>query len=159
MFLDIDEMKSVLNDFQMYEIADGDAQILFDGIMAGVSEVKSYFTASNQKQWSDGRPRYDIDAIFRATGSDRDAWVLGMCKTVAAYNICERCNLDLIYQHVKERYERVIDTLNKIAGLGEYKDSPTLTPDLPTLMPDPTDGSNNTPQPFRYGSQPRFNHE
>lgn len=157
MFLEIDEMKSVLYEYQMDEIAEGDEQIIDDGILAGVSEVKSYFTASNQRQWQDGRPIYDVKTIFGVTGSDRDAWVLRMCKTVAAYNICELSNLDVIYQHVKDRYDNVIKTLEKIAGLGEYKDSPTLTPDLPTIQPDP-DGS-NVKKVFRYGSAPKFNHE
>lgn len=157
MFLEIDEMKSVLYQYQMDEIAEGDEQIIDDGIRAGVAEVQSYFTASNQRQWQDGRPIYDINAIFGAAGSDRNAWVLRMCKTVAAWNICELSNLDIIYQHVKERYENVIKTLEKIAGLGEFKDSPTLTPDLPTIQPDP-DGS-NVKQIFRYGSAKKFNHE
>lgn len=157
MFLEIDEMKSVLYEYQMNEIAESDEDIIVDGILAGVSEVKSYFTASNQRQWDDGRPKYDVNAIFGATGKDRDAWVLRMCKTVAAWNICELSNIDIIYQHVKERYDKTIDTLEKIAGLGQYKDSPTLTPDLPTIEPDP-DGS-NVKKVFRYGSATKFNHE
>lgn len=157
MFLTIDELKSVLYAYQLDEIAEGDEQIIIDGILAAVSEVKSYFTASNQKQWNDGRPRYDVEKIFGARGGDRDTWVLRMCKTVAAWYICELSNVDIIYTHVKERYERVINTLEKIAGLGEYKDSPTLTPDLPTIEPDPN--ASNTKKPFRYGSAPKFNHE
>ena len=155
MFLSIEEMKAVLYEYQMNEITESDTDILEDGILAGISEVKLYFTASNQRQWNDGRPRYDIDKIFGATGSDRNAFVLRMCKTVAAWNICELSNVDIIYDHVKERYLNVIKTLEKIAGIGEYKDSPTLTPDLPTI----TEDNNTTAQLFRYGSRPKFNHE
>lgn len=157
MFLEIDEMKSVLYEYQMNEIAENDEQIIVDGILAGVSEVKAYFTASNQKQWSDGRPQYDVNKIFGATGSDRDAWILRMCKTVAAWNICELSNIDIIYQHVKERYDNVIRTLEKVAGMGEFKDSPTLTPDLPTIEPD-LNGSGSK-KSFRSGSAKPFNHE
>lgn len=156
MFLDIDEMRSVLYQYQMYDIADNDDTIIMDAILTATTEVKSYFTASNQRQWNDGRPRYDIDTIFNATGDARDPFVLRMCKTVAAWYVCELSNVDLIYTHVKERYEKVIDTLNKIAGLGEYKDSPTLTPDLPTLPPDASEKDNKI---FRFGSSPKFNHE
>ena len=156
MFLTAEEMKDVLYAYQADEIAEGDTEIIENGIEAGVSEVKSYFTASNQRQWSDGRPKYDINKIFRATGSNRDAFVLRMCKTVAAWNICELSNVDIIYDQVKERYNNVIKTLEKIAGIGDYKNSPTLTPDLPTIEPD-TEGSEQ--QPFRYGSRPKFNHE
>jgi len=158
MFLSIEEMKSVLYSYQMNEIAEGDEDIIEDGILAGVSEVKSYFTASNQRQWSDGRPQYDVSQIFGATGDDRDPFVLRMCKTVAAWNICELSNPDVIYEHVKDRYDNVIKTLEKIAGIGDFSSGPTLTPDLPTIQPDPDAGS-SSPAPFRYGSRLKFRHE
>jgi len=155
MFITVEEMKAVLYSYQMEEIAENDNTIIEDGILAGISEVKSYLTASNQKQWSDGRPQYDVNAIFGATGAERDPFVLRMCKTVAAWNICELSNVDIIYDHVKERYDNVIKTLEKIAGIGEYQNSPTLTPDLPTISD--TEGTNK--KPFRYGSRTKFNHE
>lgn len=158
MFLTIDEMKEVLYSYQMSEIAEGDDTIIESGILAGTSEVKAYFTASNQKQWSDGRPKYDVQAIFGASGADRDPFVLRMCKTVAAWNICELSNVDIIYDHVKERYENVIKTLEKIAGIGDYSNSPALTPDLPTIAPEPGGNITNS-KPFRYGSRAKFNHE
>ena len=155
MFLTIEEMKDVLYSYQADEIAESDEQIIENGILAGVSEVKLYFTASNQRQWDDGRPKYDVQKIFGATGDDRDPFVLRMCKTVAAWNVCELANVDIIYEHVKARYDNVIKTLEKIAGIGEYKNSPTLTPDLPTIEPDPNDGQ----KPFRFGSRFKFRHE
>ena len=158
MFLTIEEMKDVLYGYQAGEIAEGDGEIIESGILAGISEVKSYFTASNQRQWSDGRPKYDVNRIFGATGTDRDPLVLRMCKTVAAWNICELSNVDVIYDRVKELYENVIKTLEKIAGIGAYKDSPTLTPGLPTIEPD-GDGESGNQKPFRYGSRTKFNHE
>lgn len=158
MFLTVEEMKDVLYSYQADEIAEGDEQIIENGINAAVNEVRAYFTASNQKQWNDGRPKYDIDKIFGAAGDARDPWVLRMCKTMAAWNICELSNVDIIYDKVKERYDNVIKTLEKIAGIGEYKDSPTLTPDLPTIEPDPDDGSSSQ-KPFRYGSRKKFRHE
>ncbi|GAB6009569.1 hypothetical protein [Dysgonomonas reticulitermitis] len=159
MFLTEDEMKSVMYNYQVGEIVEDDPEIIMDGIKAGVAEVRAYFTASNQKQWSDGRPKYDVDKIFGATGDDRDAWVLRMCKTVAAWNICELSNVDIIYDQVKDRYEKVIKNLEKIAGMGDYKDSPTLTPDLPTIDDDGTGEGESTKLPFRFGSRPKFNHE
>lgn len=158
MFLTIAEMKDVLYGYQMNEIAENDDTIIESGILAGVSEVKSYFTASNQKQWNDGRPRYDVNAIFGATAKERDPFVLRMCKTVVAWNICELSNVDIIYDQVKERYLNVIKTLEKIAGIGEYKGSVTLTPDLPTIKAEPTTTASNQ-KPFRYGSRTKFNHE
>lgn len=37
MFLEIEEMKSVLYEYQLEEIAEGDEQIIEDGILAGVA--------------------------------------------------------------------------------------------------------------------------
>jgi hypothetical protein len=159
MFLTTEEMKDVLYGYQIDEIAEGDEQIIENGILAGVSEVKAYFTASGQKQWNDGRPKYDVGRIFGATGSDRDPFVLRICKTVAAWNICELSNVDVIHDHVKERYDNAIKTLEKIAGMGDYKNSPTLTPDLPTVESDPDDEAGGSQKPFRYGSRPKFRHE
>ena len=153
MFLSEDEMKSVMYSYQLNEIVDNDSDIILDGINAGIAEVKSYFTASNQNQWNDGRPRYDTEAIFGAEGDVRDAWVLRMCKTVAAWNICELANVDIIYDHVKDRYEKVIKNLEKIAGIGYYANSPSLTPNLPTINEEPAS------LPFRRGSRQKFNHE
>lgn len=157
MFIENEEMKDVLYGYQMNEIAEEDDTIITAGIAAAVSEVKGYFTVSNQTQWSDGRPRYDADAIFNAIGEDRDPFVLRMCKTVAAWNICELSNVDIIYDQVKERYLNVIKTLEKIAGMGEYKNSPALALNLPTL--DVESENNDTAKPFRYGSRTKFNHE
>ena len=154
MFITAEEMKSVLYEYQVAEIVEDDTAIVEDGILAGVSEVKAYFTASNQRQWSDGRPRYDINAIFTAQGADRDPFVLRLCKTVAAWNICELSNVDILYDHVKERYENAIKTLEKIATMGQFVNSPALTPDLPTINED-----NTNKKPFRYGSRHKFNHE
>lgn len=155
MFITEDEMKSVMYGYQLSEIVEGDSTIILEGIYAGVAEVKAYFTASNQKSWDDGRKKYDIDAIFGATGDDRDPWVLRMCKTVAAWNICELSNVDIIYDHVKERYEQVIKSLEKIAGMGYYVNSPVLSLDLPTIE----ETTESTALPFRSGSRIKFRHE
>lgn len=155
MFITPEEMKDVLYSYQMNEIAESDEQIIDNGILAAISEVKAYFTASNQKKWNDGRPQYDVDAIFNASADQRDPFILRMCKTVAAWNICELANVDIIYDQVKERYENVVKTLEKIAGMGYYINSPVLTPDLPVI----TDTDTDERKPFRYGSRTKFNHE
>ena len=72
MFLTIDEMRSVLYEYQMDEIAEQDDDILQDGIDSAVEEVRSYLAASNERRymatltpqqfqrWKD----YDLDAVF-----------------------------------------------------------------------------------------------
>ena len=166
MFLTIEEMKSVLYEYQMNEIAESDTDIIEDGIAAAISEVRAYFEASNQRRnttnlspqqyqkWKE----YDVDAIFNATGGDSNAFVARLCKRVAAYNICELSNVDVIYDHVKERYDNAITTLEKIAGMGEYANAQLFISGLPSPAPD-EDNTPDSTRPFRAGSRPKFNHE
>jgi malate synthase len=166
MFLELDEMKSVLYEYQMNEIAENDAEIIEDGIVAAVAEVRSYFEAANNRrntadnvttQQATKWKLYDTDAIFATTGNDRNKFVLRLCKRIAAWNICELANMDAPYDHLRQRYEDAIKTLEKIAGMGEYKDAPLTLSDLPSLPPE--GGANEVAQAFRSGSREKFNHE
>jgi hypothetical protein len=164
MFLSADEMKSVLYEYQMNEIAEDNSDLITDGIAAGISEVRAYFEAANARRDSarlNGQQYsrwkvYDVGAIFDATGSDRNAFVLRLCKRVAAYNICELASVDAIYDHVKERYDAAIATLEKIAGMGQYADAPLVISDLPSPA---VSGEGAETLPFRAGSRTKFNHE
>lgn len=156
MFIEIDELRSVMYSYQLDTIIENDNTIAVMAINSAVSEMKSYLNPSNQKQWNDGRPQYDVNKIFGAQGVDRDALILELCKDIALYRICRLANVDIIHEHVKERYDRAIDWLEKVAGL---KGAPTLTPDLPTIEPDGEGEAGSSKKPFRYGSRPKFNHE
>jgi phage gp36-like protein len=154
MFLEIDELKSVLYSYQMNEIAEGDTEILEDAIDAAIEEVKSYLKMSNQKRFTDGRPRYDIVALFAATGTERNGIILRRCKTIAAWYVCELSNVDVIYDQLKERYDRAIDWLEKVAGVGKYAGEPTITPDLPVL----DEETDTLPNVFHISSHKKFDH-
>lgn len=165
MFLEIDEMKSVLYSYQMNEIAENDDDIIAEGIEAGVQEVKAYFeTANNRrnngantKQMHQNWVMYDIDAIFSAQADERNKFVLRLCKTVAAWNICELANVDIIYNHVHERYKNAIRTLERIAGYGDSEHIPLIVSGLP--MKEECPDNQNKPKPFRSGSREKFYHE
>lgn len=154
MFLTVQEMKSVIYDYQMDEITGNDDTIVAMSINSAVSEMKSYLNPSLQKQWQDGRPQYDVNRIFGATGTGRDPLILELCKDIACYRVCRLANVDIIHEHVKERYDRAIEWLSKVAGL---TGTPTLTPDLPTL--ENGGEGNDALKPFRFGSRQKFNHE
>lgn len=166
MFIEVDEMKTTLYEYQMAEIAESDISIIEDGIAAAVSEVRSYFEAANNRretanlnsQQYAAWKMYDVDAIFGAAGNDRNKFVTRLCKRVAAYNICELANPDIIYQHVLERYENTIKTLEKIAGMGEYANARIILSDLPSPTPQPEPEAEEK-KPFRMISRPKFNHE
>lgn len=151
-FITVDEMRSVMYNYQIDEITETDNSIVLMAIDSAVSEIKSYLNPSNQKQWDDGRSKFDIEKIFGATGADRDALILELCKDIACYRICRLSNVDMIYDHVKERYQAAIDWLTKVA-------SGVVNPNLPTIDDDGTGEGEATKLPFRFGSRPKFNHE
>jgi hypothetical protein len=104
--------------------------------------------------------------VFNTTGNERNAFILRICKSIAAYNICELSNVDVMYNHVKERYNACVNTLEKIAGMGEYAKSPMFISGLPS--PAGTDqgetggesgAESSAAKPFRAGSRTKFNHE
>lgn len=157
MFITKEEMRSVMYAYQLEEITENDDTIVTMAIASAVAEMKSYLNPSNQKRWDDGRPLYDVNKIFAAEGDARDPLILELCKDIACYRVCRLANVDIIHEHVKERYDRAIDWLSKVAGVGEYSNAPTLTPDLPTVEPKPDEDSERLA--FRYGSRPKFQHE
>jgi phage gp36-like protein len=164
MFLEIDEMKSVIYDYQIDEITGLDSEVIQEGINAAVLEVKGYLSAANARRSSvkNGEEYnqwkiYDIDAIFGATGAARNAFILRLCKRIAAWNICELANVDILDEWLIKRYENTIDTLEKIAGIGNYKDSPVLSLDLPVAEEPTTEHSEK--KLFYCGSRKKFRHE
>ena len=114
MFLQIEELKTVMYDYQLEEIVEGDDTIAVMAIEAAVEEVRSYL-----------RGRFDTDATFSATGSDRNPLILEITKDVALWQIIRLSNPDILHDRVKERYDRAVDWLNKVAN-GTV--SPTLPP-------------------------------
>lgn len=162
MFVDVDELKSVIYTYQLNEILeiteedDSNKDMILMAINAAVEEIASYLRPNNQGQWSDGRPRYDVDKIFAATGSDRNALILEFTKILAVWYIIQLSNVDIEYTKIRERYDRAIDWLEKVSGVGKYSDKPGISAGLPLLVIDP---ESIEAMPFRYGSREKFNHE
>lgn len=151
-FITVEEMRSVMYHYQMDEITESDNSIVLMAIDSAVSEMKSYLKPSNQKQWNDGRPNFDIEKIFEATGTNRDALILELCKDIACYRVCRLSNVDMIYDHVKERYQAAVDWLTKVAN-------GVVNPNLPIIDDDGTGEDESAKLPFRFGSRPKFKHE
>ena len=144
-----------------------DVAVIEQAILAAESEVRSYFEAANERretasltqQQYNAWKLYDTEAIFAATGSNRDAFVMRMVQRVAAYNICELANVDVRYDRVKERYDSTILTLEKIAGMGDYATSRIILHGLPSPEASTTTDPDDTARPFRMVSRPKFHHE
>lgn len=150
-FIEIAEMKSAIYTYQLSQITEGDDTIVLTGIETAIEEVRSYLTANNQHRFHDGRLLYDTDSIFNASDSDRNPLLLAVCKTIAEWWITQLCNADIIYQQLKERYDRATSWLKQLA------DGTVNLSSLPQLDPE----TENTPAAatFSYGSRTKFNHE
>lgn len=147
MFITVPELNTIIYEYQLAQIVEQNNDIALTAIATAEQEVRSYLTPNNLKQWQDGRPRYDVDVIFSAQGTDRNALIMQHVKTIAVWYVCQLSNPDIIYEHIKERYDRAIDYLKRISK-GE------VTLNLPIL-----EESAEPKQPFRFGSRTKFNHE
>ena len=160
-------MKTVLYEYQMDQITEENENIVTEGIEAAITEVKSYLYASNNRREMAGLTAqqyqawklYDVDTIFSKTGDNRNKFLMRLVQRVAAWNICELSNVGVNYDHVKERYDNAITTLEKIAGMGEYATSQMVLTDLDSPAPVTPTTETEERKPFRMVSRPKFNHE
>jgi len=153
-FLTKEELKTVIRMNKVNRIADADDLIIQQAINTAITEAKSRLTANHKKAWMDGRLRYDVDAIFNATGEDRNPMIHDITKVIALWWLILRNNAGVDYEVIAARYQFGIDYLKDLAT-GEANDGT-----LPLLPEDdPNDDSDNTAKPFRMGSRKKFHHE
>ena len=129
-------MKTVIYDHVMDDISENDDTTVAQCIEAAVSEVKSYLSS-----------RYNVTAIFSATGDNRDPLILEDTKVIAVWNLIRLSNSELIYQQWRERYDRIIDFLKQVSD-------GSIAPELPIA----TDEQGNPVIKSRFGSNPKFHH-
>lgn len=157
MFLQISDLKNNIYNYQIDQITEGDEGIVLQAIAAAEQELKSYLQGNNKKEYLDGRLRYDVHAIFSATGEDRNAMLLNCAINIAKWNIINLCNVDILYEQAKERYDRAISWLKYLAtGVVNLSDLPTLDSENDGTA---TNGSEYGTNAFIYGSRLKFNHE
>ncbi len=157
MFITTEELKSAIYSYQLNEITEGDEDIPVMAIDAAVEEMKSYLSPGDQAQYRDGRKRYDVEAIFTAAGTARNALVMELCKSMAVYYACRLANVDILQEDITKRYDRAIDWLEKVSATGKYADKAPLNASLPVV--DPVDIEDDSSLAFRSGSREKFNHE
>ena len=148
MFANIEDLDQTIYNYQVTQITEGNSTIVLQALLTAESEVRGYLSESNRREHLDGRLHYDVAAIFAATGNDRNALLLTLTLTIAKWYIVELCNADIIYEVAKERYDRAVALLNKIAK-GEIN-----LADLPLITP-----AEDQPSALRFGSRPKFTHE
>lgn len=135
MFITPDELKTVMYTYQVSEITENDTDIAQMAIDAAVGEMKGYLR------------RYDTSAIFTATGTDRNPLIMELCKSMAAWYLIRLANVDMLYSQIKERYDRAVAWLTKVADGGLYPELPLITTE-----------SGQVQTTMRTGSQTKFNH-
>lgn len=151
MFLQKEDLGSVMYGYQITQITENNDDLVLQGLAAAEEETKSYLTSNpNKKDYLDGRVLYDVDLIFSKVGAERNALILQHCTTIAKWHIVQLCNADIIYEQAKERYDRAVEWLTKIA-----KGTITLS-SLPKLE---RTEENTEMQPFSFGSRAKFNHD
>ncbi len=141
MFLEKEDLGSAIYGYQVDEITEGNDDLVFRAIESATDEVKGYLA---------GMSLYDVDAIFATNGSARNSLLVTHTATVAKWYLVELCNADMIYEQVKERYDRATAWLTKLA-----KGTVTLG-GLPLLTIDADESETDA---FGYGSRTKFNHE
>ncbi|MDO6808094.1 DUF1320 family protein [Zobellia galactanivorans] len=73
---------------------------------------------------------YDIDALFGATGSDRDAILLVKLKDIAAWHFIVLANANIDLELTKTRYDEAIKWLEKVqSGKIYYESWPVPAPE------------------------------
>lgn len=150
-YLTQEELKTVIRQNHLAKIVEDDDTIVEVAIEAAIDEVKSRLTPGRKKEWKDGRPFYDTEAIFAKEGENRNMLLLEITKTIALWWIVELSNAGVHYEKIEGRYDRAVAYLKDLAS-GEANIN-----GLP-LLPDEEPGQNSV-LPFRSGSRPKFHHE
>ncbi|MEG3973450.1 DUF1320 family protein [Microcoleus sp. herbarium8] len=139
-FLEKGDLASAIYGYQVDQITEGNDEIVYQAIEAAIGEVKSYLSDT----------LYDTTAIFAATGTDRNALLLAHTKTIAKWYIVELCNADIIQEQARDRYDRAIAWLTKLAKATVALSNVPLLPIAETQTETDT---------FGFGFRPKFNHE
>ncbi|MCZ2393043.1 MAG: DUF1320 domain-containing protein [Chitinophagales bacterium] len=154
-FLQPEELKSAIYQYRVDDITESDEDIVLIAIEAAIQEVQSYFTPNFKPEWSDGRLIYDVEAIFSASGNERNPLILQHTKTIAVWNLIELSNVDMIFEQVRIRYERAVEWLKDFAsGKVTLNNLPLKEVEI---LDD--DGQPMQREPFKFGSRKKFNHE
>lgn len=154
MFIEIEELKSHIYQYQIEQITEFDDDIVYMAINAAIDEVRSYVTPTGKRGWADGRPLYNADLIFSAIGLNRNALLLQVTKTIAVWNLIMLCNVDMLYEQWKERYDRAVTWLKQL------NTGAVAVSGLPVLSTSDTEADAYTGSlPFRFGTRAKFNHE
>lgn len=113
-FITKDDYDVSIKDYVLDRVTNFDDDLLNKAENSAIKEVKSYLNA-----------RYDTEAIFSATGEDRDDKVVQVVIDIALYELHKRINPRKIPIHRKDSYDIALNWLEEVnAGRVNPPDSP-----------------------------------
>lgn len=136
MFIETQELETMLEGHVIDEITGDDRRIVDEVIKEAVGRVESYLNV-----------RYDTAKIFARRGRARNKDIMYHTKIIAVWTLLLRSNVETLLDKWQYEYERTIDYLKDLV-------SGTPSPDLPLL----TDDDGNIITRMRSGSHRKFNH-
>lgn len=135
MFLTQDDYRVVCDEVELDVLTQSEETIRRKAESVAMEEVASYI-----------RPRYDIDAAFAATGTDRNSMLVQIVATIAIYYLAHWLPEGMSLDRRQYPYEKAVEWLKSV-GKG------SAMPDLPAYTAE--DGTTVAPGPIRFGSQER----
>lgn len=148
MFAQISDFDTNIYGYQIDQITEGNDDIALQALATAEAEVKAYLTGNYNNDYNDGRLRYDADVILSQTGTNRNPLILTHVVTIAKWHLVQLCNADVVYEQAKERYDRAVEFLTKVAkGQVNMSDLPQLSDEDKPLPP------------LSWGSRTKFIHE
>lgn len=118
-YLTVEDMYTHIYRENIETISRGDEAVMLSAIDAAMEEASGYLT------------RYDTQAIFSATGDDRNAILLLFIKDIAAWHFVNLCNAGVDLDLREKRYDRAIEWLEN----NQNRNNPSLP-----AKPEDTDG-------------------
>src|SRR5690625_7437604 len=97
MFLKRNDLKNSIYNYQIDQITDGDTNITLQAMAAAEEEVRSYLTANNRSEWTDGRFLYDVDKILSAEGDEIIPLIVIIMVTITKYFNVMFCSREIHY--------------------------------------------------------------
>jgi len=116
MFIEKTDFDSTVHSEIIDALTRSDDMIVDTAIGEAISLAKGYLT------------RYDVDSIFKETGTDRHPVVLMVCKDIAIYNMHSVNNAIRMPKVREDRYNRAIEWLKEVQALN------INPPDLPITI-------------------------
>ncbi|MDO5607632.1 MAG: DUF1320 family protein [Capnocytophaga sp.] len=133
MYLTLEELNTHAYNEELQTLIRGDETIALAAVDVAVEFAKSKLAK-----------HYDTEAVFSATGNDRNALVLKIVKDIAVWELIGLANPGLHYESKKFRYEQAVDWLTAV-----FKGMPA---DLPKRPDEPSRASS-----FSFHSNPKRN--